>query len=188
MSHVRQETFSQLAWLLLIGAWSAGLAFGRWAGGSETLFSCLGGALGPPLPESQLWWEPFLYFPLTVVAAFVVSELLFGALAPVFVFSRGVWDSVVLSSLEKTLQGMDITSTTGGQIWVLFYYILVFVGNLPLCLWASHLGVSRSFRALQRLYGKAIRPEKGLVGSLMVLLAISVILGLLGAFAVSYAA
>jgi hypothetical protein len=173
---------------VLISAWIAGFSLGRWGAGVETPLFEFGSALGVPKPDGPGWWAPLIYFPLTVIAAFVVSELFFGAVAPVFIFSRGLWDSTILSALEHTLRGLDITSITGGQVWTIFYYILIFVGNLPLCVWASHLGVVRSLRTLQRLQGKPLRPETGLASSLLALIAVASVLGLLGALALSYAA
>ena len=183
---MKKQTVTYLIWLVIVVAWVAGLSFGRWGPANKTFFGELGRAVGIPGPSSLEWWQPLLYFPLTVVAVFVVSELLFGAVAPLFIFARGVWDSVLFSQLETSIQGLDITAVTGGTIWMIFFYILVFVGNLPLCLWASHLGIERSIRNLERLRGKPLRPEEGLVSGLILLVVISVILGLMAAFAVSY--
>jgi hypothetical protein len=183
---MREESQRQLIWVLIIGAWVFGLSFGRWGGGSEGVFADFGRAIGIPQPDALSWWQPLVYFPLTVVAAFVFSELFFGAGAILFMFTRGTWDSVLFQNLEDLLSGIDIVSITGGEIWSIFFLLLVFAANLPLCLWASQLGVRRSVRTLGRLRGKPLRPEVGLVSGLLVLLAISLVVGLMGAFAISY--
>jgi len=146
----------------------------------------LGKAVGIPRPIYLGWWQPLIYFPLTVVAAFVLSELFFGAGALLFMFARGVWDSVLFLDLENLLKGTDITSVTGGQIWLIFFLVVVFAANLPLCIWASHLGVRRSVRTFNRLRGKPLRPETGLISGLLLLVAVSLVVGLIGAFAISY--
>jgi hypothetical protein len=184
---VREEYLNYSLWLLVIGSWVFGVAYGRWLGGNESIFAELGQAVSIPEPVELSWWEPFLYFPLTVVAAFLLSQLFFGGGAAIFIFSRGVCDSVLLLSMETAIKTWNPISGTPEVLLSVFFIIMVLTVNLPLCLWAAHLGTQRSIRMFHRLQGKPLRPEAGLASGLMLLVSVSLVLGLIGSLAISYA-
>lgn len=184
---MNREYLNYSLWLLVIGSWVFGVAYGRWFGGTEGVFGELSQAVSIPSPAGLQWWHPILFFPLTIVAAYILSQLFFGAGAAVFMFSRGVGDSALLLSLETTLKTENFLTVSTGQIWLIFFIILAVAVNLPLCLWSAQLGTARSVRMFDRLRGKPLRPEAGLASGLLLLVAISLVLGLLGSFALSYA-
>ncbi|MEM3402782.1 MAG: hypothetical protein QW179_03625 [Candidatus Hadarchaeales archaeon] len=184
---MRDEYLEYSIWLLIIGSWVAGMVYGKWGGGAGSIFSEVGQAVGIPPPVQLAWWQPLLYFPLTVLAAFILSQLFFGGGAVLFIFSRGVSDSLLLKNLENLLASWDILSLQAATVWAIFFIILVLAVNLPLCLWASHLGAKRSFRMLQRLRGNPLRPESGILTGILLLMAVSLVAGLIGTFALSYA-
>ncbi|MFN4133591.1 MAG: hypothetical protein ACK4GQ_04395 [Candidatus Hadarchaeales archaeon] len=185
---MREEYLEYSLWLLIIGSWVAGMAYGKWGGGASGIFSEIGQTVGLPPPVQLAWWQPLLYFPLTVLAAFILSQLFFGGGAIIFIFSRGVIDSTLLENLENLLARWNILTLEAATIWTIFFIILVLAVNLPLCLWASHLGTKRSFRMLQRLRGNPLKPESGIWGGLLLLVTVSLVAGLIGSFALSYAA
>ncbi len=123
-----------------------------------------------------------------MVAAFVLSQLFFGAGASIFMFARGVGDSVILLNLEAIMKNFNVFNVSTPQVWSIFFIILVFAVNLPLCIWASHLGTRRSARMFQRLRGKPLQPESGIVSGLLTLVAVSLVIGFFGALAISYSA
>jgi hypothetical protein len=189
---MREEYATYLLWLLIVGSWVFGFAYGKWFGaaqatGAGDAFGQLSRAVSVPEPLALKGLEPLLYFPLTLIAAYVLSQLFFGVGAVIFVFSRGVGDSALFLHLEATVKAWDITTVSSGQLWNIFFVILVLTINLPLFLWAAHLGTKRSIRMFHRLRGKPLRPEAGLVSGLALLLAISLVLGLIGTLAISYA-
>jgi hypothetical protein len=182
---MREEYINYSLWLLIIGSWVFGMAYGRWLGGDKGVFAELGQALSIPKPVDLSWWHPLLYFPLTIVAAFMLSQLFFGGGAAVFMFSRGVCDSALFLSLENTMRGI-LPAASAAEIWIVFFIIVVLTVNLPLCLWAAHLGTRRSFRTFCRLRGKPLKPEAGLISGLLMIVSISLVVGLIGSLALSY--
>lgn len=183
---MREEYLEYTIWLIIIGSWVAGVAYGRWGGGASSIFSELGQAVGMSSPSQLAWWQPLLYFPLTVIAAFILSQLFFGGGAVIFIFSRGVSDSLLLANLENLLASWNLLAVQTATIWAVFFTILTLAVNLPLCLWASHLGTRRSFRMFQRLRGEPLKPESGILTGILLIIVISLVAGLMGAFALSY--
>jgi hypothetical protein len=183
---MREEYVSYSLWLLVIGSWVFGVAYGKWLGGGESIFAELGQAVSIPKPVDLGWWEPILYFPLTVLAAFLLSQLFFGGGAAVFMFSRGVGDSALILSIETTMRTWSPLLGTTEVLLDVFFIMMVLAVNLPLCLWAAHLGTRRSIRMFHRLRGKPLRPEVGLISGLLLLVSISLVLGLIGSLTISY--
>jgi len=140
---MRGEYWHYAFWLLVIGSWVLGVVYGRWGGGGSGIFADLGKAVSVPSPDRLSWWQPILYFTFTVIAAFVLSQIFFGAGAVVFIFSRGVNDALLFNKIELMVGNWNLgnsTSITSGGLWSVFFIILVLTVNLPLCLWAAHLG------------------------------------------------
>ncbi len=150
---MRGEYWYYAFWLLVIGSWVLGVAYGRWGGGGSGIFADLGQAVSVPSPANLSWWQPILYFTLTVVPSFVLSQIFFGAGAAVFIFSRGVNDALLFNNIELMVGRWNLTSIPSGELWSVFFIILILTVNLPLCLWASHLGTqSRDYHTLPFFY------------------------------------
>jgi len=202
---MRGEYWYYAFWLLIIGSWVLGVAYGRWGGGSSGVFADLGKAVSVPTPvientaadnvggagqavslsATMSLWQPILYFTLTVVASFVLSQIFFGAGAAVFIFSRGVNDALLFSNIESMVGRSNLTSI---PFWPILFIILVLTVNLPLCLWAAHLGTQRATQMLYRLRGKPIKPEGGIkpTSGMFITLAVSLVVGLIATLALSY--
>jgi hypothetical protein len=183
---MREEYINYSFWLLIVGSWVFGVAHGKWLGGEESIFAELGQAVSIPKPVDLGWWHPLFYFPLTIVATFVLSQLFFGGGAAIFMFSRGVCDGILFMNLESTISGWNLPTISAVELWTVFFIIMVLTVNLPLCLWAAHLGTRRSVRMFHRLRGRPLKPEAGLVSALLMLLSISFVIGLVGTLAISY--
>jgi hypothetical protein len=134
-------------------------------------------------------WQPVAYFTLTVVAAFVLSHLFFGVGSAIFLFSRGVSDSGLIGSAEVMLGSMKPAFMQTAELWAVFFIMLVLAVNLPLCLWASHLGVQRSVRMLYRIRGRPLKPlaHSEPTSNLILIVALSSAVGLLATLILSYA-
>jgi len=186
---MRGEYWYYAFWLLVIGSWVLGVAYGRWGGGGSGIFADLGQAVSVPSPTNLSWWQPILYFTLTVIASFVLSQIFFGAGAAVFIFSRGINDALLFNNIELMVGKWNLTSIQSGELWSVFFVILVLTVNLPLCLWASHLGTQRAMRMLYRLRGKPLKSEVGAgpISNLLLAVAASLAAGLVATFALSYA-
>ncbi|MDI6643054.1 MAG: hypothetical protein QMD95_03275 [Candidatus Hodarchaeaceae archaeon] len=186
---MREEYWYYAFWLLVIGSWVLGIAYGRWGGGGSGVFADLGQAISVPPPIQLAWWQPLVYFTFTVIAAFVLSQLFFGVGAAVFIFSRGVYDGGLILSLENMVRGWTLASISPAELWTVFFILLVLTVNLPLCLWAAHLGTQRAMRMWYRLRGKPITPTVGAgpIPNLFLAVAASLAAGLVGAFAIAYA-
>ncbi|MEM3421575.1 MAG: hypothetical protein QW835_04040 [Candidatus Hadarchaeum sp.] len=184
---MREEYWYYSFWLIVVGSWVLGLAYGKWWGEPEEFLSQLGRSFSVPPPGRMEPWQPILYFTLTPVATFVLSQLFFGVGAAAFLFSRGVYDSSLIMGMETMLSNWKLTSSTSVEIWTIFFIILIFVVNLPLCLWAAQLGTQRAIRMLYRLRGKPLKPATGseLVSSLILIVTLSLIVGLTAAFAIA---
>ncbi len=172
--------------MLVIGSWVLGVAYGRW-GGDGGFFVELSQAVRVPL-DLDIWWQPLAYFVLTVLATFVLSQLFFGVGAAVFLFSRGVYDGILITRLEQTVGGWAFPNIPATQFWGVLFIVLILAVNLPLCLWAAHLGTRRATYMWYRLRGKPLKPEVGAgpMITLLLILAASVAAGLVGAFVISY--
>lgn len=185
---MRQEYLHYAFWLLIIGSWVLGITYGRWGGGNPGVFTDIGETVSIPRPDQLTWWHPLVYFTLTVIATFVLSQLFFGAGAAVFLFARGVYDGGLILNLEAMLS-QPLTSISSVELWTIFFIMLVLTVNLPLCLWAAHLGTQRATRMWHRLRGKPVKPAPGggpIPGLLMALTA-SLLVGMVGTFAIAYA-
>ncbi|MGQ9788186.1 MAG: hypothetical protein ACUVQM_02580 [Candidatus Hadarchaeaceae archaeon] len=184
---MREEHWYYSFWLIIIGSWILGIAYGKWWDGSGGLLSDIGKAISVPPPSSMEVWQPLLYFPLTTIAAFVLSQLFFGVGAAFFLFMRGVYESSLITSLETIFSGWKLTSITSPEIWTVLFIVLIFATNLPLCLWAAHLGTQRSIRMLYRLREKPTKPITGpeLASRLILIITLSLIAGLTASFAIA---
>jgi hypothetical protein len=182
---MRDETLRQLLWLAVISCWVAGFVLSRW-GRLPGFFTEVGQTIGPPLAEPSAAWKPLIYFPLTVVASFVLTQLFFGG-GVFFVLLRGAWDAAVLRELEAAAGSIDLLSFQQGQVWVIFYYLTILGCNVPLCLWASQIGAFHSLKTLERLRGRLVRPSEEVRSHMIKLLAISIGLAVVASIALSYA-
>ena len=185
---MREDYWLAAFWLLIIGSWVLGFAYGRWGGGGG-IFVDLSQAVRVPSPlELGAWWQPLAYFVLTVLTTFVLAQLFFGVGAAVFLFSRGVYDSTLISQLEGLVGGWSFPDIPPNQFWMVLFIVLILAVNLPICLWAAHLGLMRAMHMFYRLRGKPLKPEVGTkpMVTLIILLAASVAAGLVGAFIISY--
>jgi len=189
---MRGEYWYYAFWLLVIGSWVLGMAYGRWGGGGSGIFADLGQAVSVPSPVPSpaklSLWQPILYFSLTVVASFVLSQIFFGAGAAVFIFSRGVNDASLFKNIESMVVNLNLWDSTSIPFWSIFFIMLVLTVNLPLCLWASHLGTQRATRMLYRLRGKPLKSEveAGPISNLLLAVAASLAAGLVATFALFY--
>lgn len=186
---MRGEYWYYAFWLLVVGSWVLGVVYGRWGGGGSGVFADLGQAVSIPSPTQMIWWQPILYFSLTIIAAFVLSQIFFGVGAAVFMFSRGVCDALLLGNLELMVGRWTLTSIPPNELWSVFFIMLVLTVNLPLCLWAAHLGTQRATRMLYRLRGRPLKPAVGAEPTLNLLLVVtaSLVAGLVATFALFYA-
>jgi len=182
------EYWYYASWLLVIGSWVSGVMYGRWGGGGSGVFVDLGQAVSVPSPANMSWWQPTLYFTLTIIASFVLSQIFFGAGAAVFLFSRGVNDALLLNNLELMVGKWNLTSIPSTELWSVFFILLILAVNLPLCLWAAHLGIQRAVWMLHRLRGKPLRSEMGAgtIPNMFLAVAASLAAGLVAAFALSF--
>lgn len=183
---MRGEYWHAAFWLLVIGSWVLGVAYGRW-GGDGGFFVDLSQAVRVPYLQN-IWWQPLVYFVLTVLATFVLAQLFFGVGAAVFLFSRGVYDGKLIVLLEQTVGGWSFPNIPANEFWMVLFIVLILAVNLPLCLWAAHLGTRRATYMWYRLRGKPLKPEVGAgpMTTLLLILAASVAAGLVGAFLISY--
>lgn len=186
---MRWEHWHYGFWLLIIGSWVFGVVYGKWGGGSSGIFADIGQAVSVPSPEGLSWWQPILYFTLTVVAAFVLSQIFFGAGAAVFIFSRGVNDAILFNRAEQIVRNLNLLQSQSGELWQIFFIATVLAVNLPLCLWAAHLGTQRATRMLYRLRGKPFKSEVGEtpISNLIMVVAASIVAGLIATLALYYA-
>ncbi len=183
---MREEYLYYSFWLLVVGSWVLGVVYGRWGGGSSGVFADLGQAVSVPSPVQLSWWQPLIYFTLTVIAAFVLSQLFFGVGAAIFMFSRGVYDGGLILSLQ-TMLSKPLTSISSAELWAVFFIMIVLTVNLPLCLWAAHLGTQRTTRMWYRLRGKPIKPTTASpIANLLVAVTVSLVAGLVATFATVY--
>lgn len=180
---MRDETKKQLIWLFVILAWTLGFFLSRW-GNPPDFAEEIGRSISVPLSGEA--WIPLVYFPLTVVASFVLAQLFFGG-GIVFMFFRGVWDSTVLSRLEAVVAEINLLSIQHGQLWTTFYYLMILGCNLPLCLWAAQLGAFQSIKVLERLQGKLVKPLEEVRWRMLMLLVASIVLAVPSSLAISYA-
>ncbi|MBC7218636.1 MAG: hypothetical protein H5T49_00660 [Hadesarchaea archaeon] len=184
---MREEHWYYSFWLIVIGSWVLGIAYGKWCDESGGLLSEIGRAISVPSPSRMEVWQPILYFPLTTIAAFALSQLFFGAGAAAFLFMRGVYESSLITSMETIISSWKLTSVTSLEIWTVFFIMLVLAVNLPLCLWAAQLGTQRAIRMLYRLRGKPTKPAAGseLTSRLILIVTLSLIAGLIASFAIA---
>ncbi len=175
-------------WLVIISGWVFGMVYGKWGGGYGSFFSELGQAISVPRPGQIELWQPIVYFTLTVVAAFVLSQIFFGVGAFVFLFARGVADSGLIGDMEIMVSNWKLASIQPVDLWAIFFITLVLAVNLPLCMWAAHLGTMRSTRILYRLRGKPIKPmaSSESISNLILIIAVSLAVGLIATLALSY--
>jgi len=184
---LRERSYQATFWLLIVGSWTTGVIYGRWMGGGG-LLEDLGQAVSVPSSFGR-WWEPLVYFVLSVVAIFVLSQIFFGGGAVIFTLARGVRDNLLISELETTLRTWSFLNMGAGEICKVLLIALIFAVNLPLFLWSAHLGTQRSLYVLHRLKGKPVPPELGSrpFSNFLLVLAASMIVGLIATLIFSYA-
>jgi len=184
---MREEYWHYVFWLVVVGSWVFGFAYGKWGGGYGGFFSDLSKAVGVPQPSQLEIWQPILYLTLTVIASFVLSQLFFGVGAAIFLFARGVSDSGLVTSLEIMVSNWNLISVPTAEIWAVFFMMLVLVVNTPLCLWAAQLGTQRARRMLYRLRGKPIKPDihTEAISNILIIITVSLAIGLLATFAIA---
>jgi hypothetical protein len=183
-----EEYWYYAFWLVVVGSWVFGVVYGKWGGGYGGFFSELGQAVSVPSLSQLELWQPIVYFTLTVIAAFALSQLFFSVGAAVFLFSRGVADSGLITNLEMVIGNWKLTSVSPAEIWAVFYIMLVLAVNTPLCLWAAQLGTQRAMRMLYRLRGKPIKPMANvqLISNFLIILVVSLAVGLTATFALAH--
>jgi hypothetical protein len=115
-------------------------------------------------------WRPPVYFALTVLAAFFLSQIGFGVTAGVFSFLRGLADAPLLLDLAG-LMNLELPERA-------MFKALVLTGNSPLFLWALVLGAERSFYLLARLRGMPAPSSERIFKEMAVLLSVSFLAGL----------
>jgi hypothetical protein len=204
---MREEYLQALFWLFIVGGWVSGVVYAQWLGGGEGVFLDLGRAVSVPGPKelenyagadnSSLngftevfslgdWWQPLVYFPLSLASIFLLSQLFFGAGAVFFLFTRGVWDCVLISGLVRYMQGpaFSLPNLGAGEAFTALFVILILAVNLPLFFWTAHMGARRSIYVLNKLRRKPVKPESGSlpITRLMIFLAIALAAGLFGSF------
>lgn len=184
---MREEYLYYTFWLVVVGSWVLGVAYGKWGGGYGGFFSDLGQAVSVPRPSQLELWQPIVYFTLTVVAAFALSQLFFGVGAAVFLFARGVADGGLITYVEAMVGNWKLTSISPAEIWTAFFIMLVLAVNTPLCLWAAQQGTQRAMRMLYRLRGKPLKPLAGVepMSNLIMMTAVSLAVGLLATLAIA---
>ena len=182
---MRDEYWHAFFWVFVVASWAFGFAYGRWAGGGG-FFSELGKAVSVPLGFSS-WWQPLVYFTLTILAMFVLAQLFFGVGAAIFLFARGVGDSAVILALEDIVRKFPDFLTR--DAWMLVLGMLILVVNLPLCIWSAHLGTQRTVYMWRRLRGQPMKPETATkpIFNFLIVMAISIVTGVVAAVAFSYA-
>ena len=165
-----------------------GVAYGRWGGGGG-LFIDLSQAVRVPSPsELNAWWQPLAYFTFTILATFLLAQLFFGVGAGIFLFSRGIYDSLLIAELSQKVGSWKLLEIPAKEFLTVLFIVLILAVNLPICLWAAHLGLTRAMRMFYRLRGKPLKPELGAkpVVTLLILLAASIATGLVGSFILTY--
>jgi len=182
---MREEYWYHALWLVVVGSWVFGVVYGKWGGGYGGFFSDLGKAISIPLPSQLELWQPVVYFTLTVVAAFVLSQLFFGIGAVVFLFARGVVDSGLITNMEVIISNWKLISISPVEIWTIFFVMLVLAVNMPMCLWAAQIGTQRAIRMLYRLRGKPLVKFET-ISNLFMIVAVSLVVGLFATFAIAH--
>ncbi|MEM2875058.1 MAG: hypothetical protein QW567_03455 [Candidatus Hadarchaeales archaeon] len=185
---MRADCWPPLFWLVIAGSWALGFLLAR-AGIYEPVLMEMGRAVSVPGPESLAWWQPIPYFLLTVLAAFVLSHLFFGAASALFSLCRGMNDYLLLQGAAAILSGFSQLEFSTAQLGQLFFITVVLVANLPLSLWAAHLGAENSMKALYRLRGRPWRDwgNRRPLPNLLLALGASIAAGVAASFALSYA-
>lgn len=184
---MREEYLRAIFWLIIIGSWVFGVAYGRWVGAGGEILRELSIPVRVPGPaELEAWWQPIAYFALTALASFVLAQLFFGVGAAVFIFARGVHDGALILELETIVRGISFPQILAGQIWAMLFSLLILTVNLPLCLLAAHLGMQRASYMWSRIRGKPVRAGSGFlpIQNLALILAASLVAGLIGSFLV----
>jgi len=184
---MREEYWQAFFWLLVVGSWVFGVAYGRWVGAGEGFFLELSKAVRVP-GEFGAWWEPLGYFILTTVAIYVLAQLFFGAGAALFLFARGFYDNTLIAGAEGIVRGWSFPNLPMNEVLTVLLIVLILAVNLPLCLWAAHMGTQRSIYVWHRLTGKPVKPEAGVrpMRDFLLILAASIVAGLVAAFIFSY--
>jgi hypothetical protein len=90
--------------------------------------------------------------------------------------------------MEAMISGWNIFSIPGGELWNVFFIMLVLTVNLPLTIWAAQLGTQRSTQVLSRLRGKPTKPGSGTspFSNLVLCVTVSLVIGLIASFALAY--
>ena len=188
MGFLRPNQIKSILWLSIVSSWIAGIVVGRLLGTSGIILS-LSRAVRVPDPSFfGIWWEVIVYFGLTTVSFFVLSHILFGVGAVIFLFARGMYDLSLIVRIESIIEGWSAADIPTSEMMSVLFIILILAANLPLCLWSSHLGIQSSVYALNRLREKPVLPEFGSepLSQLLLIISASLILGLVASLVFSY--
>ncbi len=188
MNRLHSDRLKSVFWLIVVGSWVSGFIVFRWIGSSEILIS-LSKVVRVPNPiEIDIWWQIIAYFTLSTVSVFALSHILFGIGSTIFLFARGMYDSLLFNYVEKTVSQWNITNVSTSELSSVLIVIIIFGVNLPLALWAGQLGIQRSVYTLNRLRGEPMNPEFGSepISKLLMVIVLSLITGLIMAVVFSY--
>jgi hypothetical protein len=122
------------------------------------------------IPVTSPSWKPPVYFVLSALAAFFLSQIGFGVAAGLFSFLRGLADAPLLMDLARL---MNLTVPEAAV-----FKALVLTVNSPLFLWSLVLGAERSVYLLQRLRGMPVPSSERIFREFLVVLVVSLIGGL----------
>lgn len=152
---------NSIFWFVTIGSWILGFVVLRFFG-SNAFFVELSRAVRVNNPLNlNAWWELIAYFTLTTVSVFALSHLFFGVAGPIFLFARGMYDGLLIASLENIIGGWTLVKMPISEVLTALIIVLILAINLPLCILAGHMGMQRSFYILNRLRGKPVNPRFG---------------------------
>lgn len=188
MNYLRSDRLKSFFWLIVIVSWVTGFIVSRWIGSNEFIIS-LSRVVRITNPiDMNNWWQLFAYFTLSPVSVFVLSHILFGVGSFVFLFARGLYDSLLFTYVEKTVSGWALTNVPYSELGSVLIVVLIFGINLPLLLWAGQLGMQRSVYTLNRLRSEPMDPDFGSepFSKLFIIVGLSLVTGLIAAVVFSY--
>lgn len=116
------------------------------------------------------FWRPPVYFALTVLAGFFLSQVGFGVTVGLFSFLRGLADAPLLMDLAG-LASLQLPEKA-------IFKALVLMSNSPLFLWSLVLGAERSLYLLTRLRGMPVPSSEKTLKEIIVALSVSFLAGL----------
>lgn len=185
---MKSDRLKSLMWLAVIGSWAFGFVVGRWYDSIPFIMEISKAVRVPNPTDLNAWWSIIGYFTFSAVSFFVLSHILFGVGGALFLFARGMYDSVIFALIERSVSEFSISSFSLLEIREVFIVSTVLFVNLPLCLWSSQLGMQRSFYTLDRLRGEPVNPKFGSepISDLLKIITVSLVTGLALAVLLSY--